>query len=353
MSNAGTKATGVIDLRTDFISRPTEAMVEAMVAAAAEPPGMDYREDPVVSRLEALAADMLGKEDALFCPTCTQCNQIAIHAYCRPGDIFLAAASTHVQTSEAGGVAVLSGLMIQTVEANRGTMVPAAVETALRPLSGAGRSRIGVVHIENTHLRSGGCVVPESNMQEIAAIAKNWNVPLHLDGARLFNAATYLNVEPARLARHADSVAISLNKGLSAPVGAILAGSSELIAEAVDIRTRFGGAWRPAGIPAAAGIVALEQMTGCMARDHENAQILARKLDAIEGVSVVNQPVETNILFISVNRPGMDRQAFLDYLAGKGVRLFPFDNDTMRAVLHKDITTEHIDRVVQVFAEAF
>ena len=339
------------DLRSDFISRPTEAMVEAMVAASYETPGIGLREDPVVSRLEALSADLLGKEDALFCPTCTLCNQTAVNAFCRPGDILLAPSKAHVLTSEGGAVAALSGAQAETVETEKGAMVPAALEAALASQPGGGRPRVGLILVENTHLRAGGRAVPEDTMRTVAELAAAHGVPVHLDGSRLFNAAAFLGVEVTDLTRHADTVALSLNKGLSAPLGAVLAGDADLIAAAVDIRQRFGGGWRPAGIPAAAGIVALEQMTGCMAEDNANARSLARGLAGIEGVSVVNEPVETNILFIAVHRPGFDREGFLDRLAGKGVLLLPYDDGAMRAVLHKDITATHIDGIVRVFEE--
>ncbi len=339
------------DLRSDFISRPTEAMVEAMAAASYETPGIGFREDPVVSRLEALSADLLGKEDALFCPTCTLCNQIAVNTFCRPGDVLLMPSKAHVLTSEGGAVAALSGAQAETVETERGAMVPAALEAALTPQPGGGRPRVGLVLVENTHLRAGGYAVPEDNMRTVAELAAAHGIPVHLDGSRLFNAAAFLGVEVTDLTRHADTVALSLNKGLSAPLGAVLAGDANLIAEAVDIRQRFGGGWRPAGIPAAAGIVALEQMTGCMVEDNANARSLARGLAGIEGVSVVNEPVETNILFIAVHRPGFDREGFLDRLAGKGVLLLPYDDGAMRAVLHKDIAAAHIDGIVRVFEE--
>ena len=279
--NEGTVAAERFDLRSDYISRPTEAMVEAMVAASSETPGIGFREDPVVSRLEALCADLLGKEDALFCPTCTLCNQIAVNAFCRPGDILLTPSKAHVLTSEGGAAAALSGAQAETVETERGAMLPAALAAALAPEPGGGRPRVGLVLVENTHLRAGGCAVSAENMGTVAELAAAHGVPVHLDGARLFNAAAFLGVEVADLTRDADTVALSLNKGLSAPVGAVLAGAADLIAEAVDIRQRFGGGWRPAGIPAAAGIVALEQMTGCMAADNENARLLARGLAGI------------------------------------------------------------------------
>ncbi len=350
-SNVGTAVAECFDLRSDFISRPTEGMVEAMVAASAEMPGIGFREDPVVSRLEALSAELLGKEDALFCPTCTLCNQIAVNAFCRPGDILLIPSKAHVVTSEGDAAAVLSGVQAETVETERGAMLPAALEVALANQTGGGQPRIGAVLVENTHLRAGGCAVPEDNMRTVAELAGVRGASVHLDGSRLFNAAAFLGVEVTDLTRHADTVALSLNKGLSAPVGAVLAGGADFIAQAVDIRQRFGGGWRPAGIPAAAGIVALEQMTGCMAVDNENARSLALGLAAIEGVSVVNEPVETNVLFVAVDRPGFDREGFLERLAGRGVQLMSFDEGTMRAVLHKDITAAHIDGIVQIFEE--
>jgi len=347
----GTAVAECFDLRSDFISRPTEGMVEAMVAASSETPGIGFREDPVVSRLEALSADLLGKEDALFCPTYTLCNQIAINASCQPGDVILAPHMAHALISEGGAPAALSGAQAEIVETERGAMLPAALEAALARKAAGGRPRVGLIVMENTHVHSGGCAVPEDTMNAVAELATAHGVPVHLDGSRLFNAAAFLSVEVTDLTRHADTVALSLNKGLSAPVGAVLAGGADFIAQAVDIRQRFGGGWRPAGIPAAAGIVALEQMTGCMAVDNENARSLALGLAAIEGVSVVNEPVETNVLFVAVDRPGFDREGFLERLAGRGVQLMSFDEGTMRAVLHKDITAAHIDGIVQIFEE--
>ena len=352
VSIKGTAAVERLDLRSDFISRPTEAMMEAMVAAGSETPAIEFRDDTIVTRLEKLSAELLGKEDALFCPTCTLCNQIAVNAFCRPADILLVPANAHVLTSEGGAAAALSGAQVEVVETKRGAMLPDALEVALGHQPGGGRPRIGLIMMENTHLRAGGRAIPEDKMKAVAEVAAAHGIPVHLDGSRLFNAAAFLGVEAKDLARHADTVSLSLNKGLSAPLGAVLAGTAELIAEALEIRQRFGGGWRPAGIPAAAGIVALEQMTGCMAEDNKNAQSLARGLAEIEGVSVINGPVETNILLIAVDRPGFDRKGFLDRLAGKGVLLMSYDEGTIRAVLHKDITAAHINGIVRKFEEA-
>ena len=254
-----------IDLRSDFLSRPTEAMSDAMLEAISRPLCTGRDDDPVVKRLEGLAAEILGKEEALFCPTCTMCNQIAVNSQCRRGDILLAPERAHVLTSEGGAAAALSGVQVITLETSRGRMSSSSLEAALVPEARDGRPSVGLILIENTHLRSGGCVVPENVMRKIAAIGASKGVPVRLDGSRLFNAAAFLGVESVNLACYADTVSISLNKGLSAPVGALLAGTSELIRHAVEVRQRFGGGWQSPGVLAAAGIVALEQMNVALA----------------------------------------------------------------------------------------
>ena len=337
-----------IDLRSDFLSRPTEAMIEAMFVAISKPPSTGRDEDPVVKKLESLAAEMLGKEEALFCPTCTMCNQIAVNTLCKRGDILLAPTKAHVLTSEGGAAAALSGVQIVTLETKRGQMSPTFLEAALIPEARDGRPSVGLILIENTHLRSGGCVVPESIMRKTAEIAAANGVPVHLDGSRMFNAAAFLGVEPINLACHADTVSISLNKGLSAPVGALLAGSSELIKTAVEIRQQFGGGWQSPGVLAAAGIVALEQMTSNLAADNENARKLAFGLNQMDGLSILNDPVETNVLLIGIEYSETARDSFLDRLAQKGVLLMPYDEGTIRAVVHKDHSSDDIDRVIRV-----
>ncbi len=341
-SNVGTAVAECFDLRSDFISRPTEGMVEAMVAASAETPGIGFREDPVVSRLEALSAELLGKEDALFCPTYTLCNQIAINASCQPGDVILAPHMAHALISEGGAPAALSGAQAEIVETERGAMLPAALEAALARKAAGRRPRVGLIVMENTHVHSGGCAVPEDTMKAVAELATAHGVPVHLDGSRLFNAAAFLSVEVTDLTRHADTVAISLNKGLSAPVSAVLAGTAERIAEAVDICHRFGG--------------------GRHRRPRAN--------DRVHGRGQRQRP-------FSGPEVGGDRRRFGDQRAGgdqhtlhrrppTGFRrrrlpgplgpeghavLFNVDG-SMRAVLHKDITSAHIDSITRAFEEA-
>ena len=335
----------VIDLRSDFIARPTQAMVEAMSLAAEIPGGFGPREDPTVMRLEALAAKTLGKPDALFVPTCMMANQIAIHLRCRPGDAFLTEAEAHVVTSESAAASALSGAMPRLLAATNGALDPDAVAAALGPAD-AQRARVGLILQENTHVRSGGRVIPYQHMQNVSKIARAGGVPVHLDGARVFNAATALGRPACDLAALADTVSFNLNKGLGAPLGAILAGPAELIAEAVRVRQMFGGGWRPAGIPAAAGIVALETMIDRMSEDHANARGLSEGLAEIDGLSVDPGATETNIVLA---RPtGASSEVLAEALAERGVLVLPF-GPCIRLVTHHEITEDAVAETLAVF----
>ena len=342
----------VIDLRSDIVSRPTEAMIEAMVEAARSPPGFGLTEDPTVRRLEQLAADKLGKESALFCATCTLCNQIAVHIRCRPGESFVAEASSHVVLAEAGAVAAMSGAMPVSVPGRRGVPDLADLERGVRK-GDQQRSRTALIFTENTHVYSGGAVVPMAAMQGIRDFAQDRAIPVHLDGARLFNAATFLGVTGQEVARHADSVALNLNKGLGAPVGSILAGDRDFIDEAVRVRQMFGGGWRPAGIPAAAGIVALETMIDRMVDDHRNAKRLAEGLAACKGVDVDLDEVETNIVLARIDRSVIPVGDFVQRLEEKDILIMEFTvvvPDTVRLVLHPDIGQDEVDRTIETVA---
>ena len=232
-----------IDLRTDFISRPTRAMVEAMVRAANAAPGFGLRDDPTVAALERRAAEILGKEDALFCPTCTAANQIAINVQTAPGDRVAADATSHIITSEGGAPGALSGVMMQGIPGHRGEM-PMDVLAATLDAGDPTQGRTRLVVIENTHVRSGGTVLSLDYMTRVRKEAAARNIRVHVDGSRLFNAAAALGVNAKALTALADTVAVSLNKGLAAPLGAILAGSRDVIERAVTVRHRWGGSWR-------------------------------------------------------------------------------------------------------------
>ncbi|MDP6568093.1 MAG: GntG family PLP-dependent aldolase [Alphaproteobacteria bacterium] len=335
----------MIDLRSDFVARPTPEMVAAMARAAELPGGFGPREDATVARLERLAADTLGLADALFCPTCTMANQIAIHLRCRPGEAFVTEAEAHVVTSESAAPAALSGAMPKLVPAKGGALAIAAVEAALTGAD-AQRARVGLVVMENTHVRSGGTVLGLEHMAAIAELARVAGVPVHLDGARLFNAACALGVAAAELAACADSVACNLNKGLGAPLGAILAGPADFIAEAVRIRQMFGGGWRPAGIPAAAGIVALESMVDRLADDHARARALADGLAALDGIDIDPETVESNIVLA---RPrGLTPDALAEALAGEGILALPF-GPFLRLVSHHEIDDDAVEETLAAF----
>lgn len=340
-----------VDLRTDFTSRPTPRMVEAMMEAAREAPGFGLRDDPIVARLERLAADWLGKEDALFCPTCTMANQIAIHLRCRPGDSFAAEASSHVLWSEAGSPAALTGALPIAIPGQAGIMDPDLLRGRLH-VGDSSRPRTSLIVVENTHVMSGGRVVPLGVMQQIRVIADERGISVHIDGARLVNAATHLRAAPSALAAFSDTVAVSLNKALAAPLGAVLAGSRCDIAEGVRIRQMFGGGWRPASIPAAAGIVAIESMAGRIAEDHWRAQELAEGLSSMSVVSVDPGAVETNIILARVNTRIISPEELVAELAKRDVLVLPFGSGAVRmctsheidaaAVLHTLAAYRHV-----------
>lgn len=334
-----------IDLRSDFIARPTREMIAAMTRAAELPGGFGPREDTTVARLERLAADILGHADALFCPTCTMANQIAIHIRCRPGESFITEAEAHVVTSESAAAAALSGAMPRLVPARNGALDIAATAAALVGAD-AQRSRVGVIVVENTHVRSGGRVIGLGHMRMVAETARAAGVPVHLDGARLFNAASALGVPARDLAAAADSVAFNLNKGLAAPLGAILAGETDFIAEAVRVRQMFGGGWRPAGVPAAAGIVALESMVDRLADDHVRARAMADGLAELDGIDVDPKAVESNILLV---RPGGAMpDALSAALARHNVLVLPF-GPFLRLVTHHEITDAAVAETLAAF----
>ncbi len=337
-----------IDLRSDIVARPTPAMVEAMVAAAKAPPGFDVREDPIVSALERLAAETVGKEDALFCPTCMMANQIAIHLHCRPGENFVTESSSHVLTSEAAAAASLTGAMARLVD---GRLEAATVEAAIHS-GDALRSRSAMVLVENTHVSSGGRVMAYREMTAITEVATRHAIPVHLDGARLFNAAVALARPAADLAATATTVAFNLNKGLGAPLGALIAGPGELIEEATRVRQMFGGGWRPAGIPAAAGIVALEGMIERLGEDHANARRLAEGLAALDGVSLDPAAVESNIVLVDIDRDELDAETLAGTIAEHEVLVLPQGPRRLRCCTHHEITPGDVDRAVAAFARA-
>ncbi len=337
-----------VDLRTDLVSRPTPEMCQAMMEAMKVAPGFGPREDPVVSRLERFAADMLGKDDALFCPTCTMANQIAIHVRCGRGKTFVAEHTAHAVIYEQSAFASLSGVMPKLVPEKNFAPDPEAIAVALRPLRPLD-PQISLIWIENTHVHTGGMVVQPETMQAIRGIGTKAGVPVHLDGARLFNAATALDVSAKDLASMADTVSLSLNKGLSAPLGAVLVGPRDFIAEAVRVRQMFGGGWRPATIPAAAGIVALETMIDRLVDDHRRARRLADGISVLDGIEIDPRSVPTNIVLARVVLPGLTAVDLAAALAKEHILVGVYEPNFIRLVTYVDISDDAVTHALDVF----
>ena len=340
-----------IDLRSDFLSRPTPEMISAMMNAAANRGGFGLREDSEVSSLEALAAQLLGKEDALFCPSCGMANQIAIHLAVRPGFSLVAESNSHVIMSEAGGPAGLSGVMCKAILGIDGVPDFDALGEAFLGVD-TQRSRVSLLVMENTHVRSGGAVLDIPTCIKMQQIANSYGASVHLDGSRLFNAAAALKVSAAQICTTADTVAFSLNKGLAAPLGAILAGSRDFIEEAVRVRQMFGGGWRPAGIPAAAGRIALQTMPQRLAEDNAVALELSKALTGLQGISSGQRQVWTNLVLIDLDPRFGGAQKFSQTLAKFGVLVLPFGKNRVRLAIYYEITRQHIPVIVTAFTQA-
>lgn len=345
-STAVATATRVIDCRSDLVARPTEAMVAAMIEALCEPGAFGLREDPRQQQLEAMVARLLGKEDALLFPTCTMANEAAIIAQCRPGEAVLTAESSHVMTSEAGAPAALAGALVRTFPDRSGQIEFSALAQALSTPADELRPPVSLIVIENTHNRSGGACLPVAYHRAVSNLADAHRVPIHLDGARLFNAAVALECPVAELTQHVTTVAVSLNKGLCAPIGAALAGPATLIREAARVRQRLGGGFRPTGFIAAAGLIALQEMIPRLKQDHANAARAAAGIAARPALEVTVPDPITNVVLVTLAARLGPLDAFLTRLREHGVLALPFGERTFRLVFHRDIEGAAIDRLV-------
>ena len=307
-----------------------------------------YREDPSVNALEALFADRVGKEAALFVPSGTMANQLALRVLTRPGDLVVAGARQHVVIYEAGAAARNSGVQFHTVDDADGTLDPGSVRWAIEA-AGYHQPRVGLVCIENTHMPANGATWPASRLEDLAAVVAAAGLPLHLDGARLWHAEVATGVPMAELARPATTVMCCLSKALCAPVGSLLAGPADLMAEARIERGRLGGGMRQAGVLAAAGLVAMRTMVSRLADDHRRARRLAEAVaerwpDAMAGPAAVT----TNIVTFRHSAPA----ALLAHLEGEGVRAGTIAPATMRLVTHHDVTDEGVERACKALASA-
>jgi threonine aldolase len=340
----------VIDLRSDTVTHPTPAMREAMYRAEV---GDDvYGEDPTVNRLEAMAAERLGKEAALLLLSGTMGNLVGILAQTRSGDEVIVGEHCHIFLNEAGGAAALGGVQLYPVPSRRGVLDPQRVEAAIRDPKNLHFPRSVLVCLENTHNRDGGAPLTVADTEAVAAVAHRRGLRVHVDGARLFNAAVALGVPASRLVEQVDSVTFCFSKGLGCPVGSILAGSADYIREARRWRKMIGGSLRQAGVFAAAGIVALEQMVDRLAEDHANARRLAEGLNALPGLRVDLDQVQTNIIMLYVeDTQRLDPKRFVAGMAERGVKIGSPYGDRIRLVTHYQFSADDIPTVLQA-AEA-
>jgi threonine aldolase len=332
----------MIDLRSDVCSPPTDEMWAAMRAA---PLGWaSVGEDPSVLRLEALGASLLGKEAAVWVPTCGMANLTALLALTRPGDAVVLPSDAHVLTSEGMWITEVAGLRPVRIGAAGGRCDPAEAEEAL---AASGPSAL---LLENTHTRAGGTVMGVEACEALAGAARRHGARVHLDGARLANAAVALGVPLSALAEPVDTVALSLNKGLSAPMGTILAGGGAAIAEARDRLRRLGGATvHKAGIVAAAGIVALETMRDRLIEDHRRARVLGDGLAGLPGLRIAPDPIETNIVLVDVSGTGLPAETVAGRLAEHGVRVLVVDERRARLVTHRMVGEAEVERALAAF----
>lgn len=340
----------IIDMRSDTVTRPTEKMRAAM--AAAEVGDDVYGEDPTVNRLQDMAADMLGKEAGLFVPSGTMGNLLSVLSVCQRGDEVIMGNLGHTFLFEAGGISALGGVFPHTLRNQPdGSLLPSDIEQAIRP-DDIHDPITRMVILENTHNRCGGTVLSPDYCQAVAELAHKHGLHLHLDGARLFNAAVALKVPPMKVGEPFDSLTFCLSKGLCAPVGSVVCGTREFIRRGLRLRKMLGGGMRQAGILAAAGIVALEEMTERLQEDHEKATRLAQGLAQTPGIQFEMGFPQTNMVFPSVSSdvPLSTRQV-VEQLNTYGVKLGAVASRRFRLVTHYWITMEDIENTIRAFEQ--
>lgn len=336
---------GISDFRSDTVTWPTEAMYRAMREA---PLGNDgFHDDPTVIELEEVSAKLLGKESAVFCPSGTMANQIAGRVHASPGQEVVLEEGAHVLNFESGGLAY-AGLQLRPVAGVRGVMAPEQVGERIRRV-GSHNPGTGLVWLENTHNLAGGRVMPQENSMAIANIAHQVGLPVHLDGARIFNAQVASGISAKKLSQPADSVMFCLSKGLCCPVGSVLCGSSEFIERARDVRQRLGGTMRQAGILAACGLVALRENIDRLAEDHARARVLAEGLAQLRGIEIRIDEVETNMVYFHLKEQvSLSALELEEGAREQGVWIIGLGERVIRMVTHKDVDESDVARALEV-----
>lgn len=331
-----------IDLRSDTVTMPTAEMREAMANALV---GDDvYQDDPTVNKLEEMAAEMVGMEAALFVPSGTFGNQLALFTHAKRGQEVIIGKNNHIVVHEVGASAVIAGVQLRTVDTDNGKMDPHVVEKSIR-VDDIHEPETGLICVENAH--SVGTVMSIDNLKAIKQVGEKHKIPVHMDGARIFNAATSLGVDVKEIANCADSVMFCLSKGLAAPVGSILAGEKNFIEKARKKRKLMGGGMRQVGILAAAGIIALEKMALRLKEDHENAKYLADELSKISGINVIFGRLDIDMVFFEMREEIISSKNFVDKLFEKNIKINGIENGEYRFVTHVGVTRSDIDYVIK------
>ena len=339
-----------VDLRSDTVTQPTQTMRDVM--ATAEVGDDVLGDDPTIIELQNRVAQMLGKEAALFVPSGTMSNAVAIKTQTKPGDEIVTHRKSHIYRYEAGGYAVLAGCSISLVEGEMGQMSPNDVQKAIRKVAGSDSHypECTLICVENTANVGGGSVYDQETLDAICEVAHSNDCRAHLDGARMFNAVVASGTDPARMVRDFDTISICLSKGLGAPVGSVLVGDAATISEAHRWRKMFGGGMRQAGMLAAAGLYALENNIGRLTEDHDRARRLAEAVDDMDAYSVDLDAVQSNMVYVDCREDGA--KALVKELAKMGVDVLDLEDSTIRAVVHLHITDEDIDRAIAAFEAA-
>ena len=338
-----------IDLRSDTLTHPTEAMRKAM--AEAEVGDDVFGEDPTVNRLEKTAAERVGKEAAIFVPSGTMGNLISMLSHCDRGDEVILGDQSHIFLNEVGGLAAIGGIHPHTISnESDGTLDLKTVEKKIRE-SDLHYPPTRLIALENTHNYCMGSPITREYMQQVGNLAKRYNLKIHVDGARIFNAAVALRADVKDLVREADSVMFCLSKGLSAPVGSLVCGHKEFIHKARKWRKMVGGGMRQSGHLAAAGIIALSDLVDQLKKDHSNAQVLAQGLARLNGIVLDPELIKTNIIFFSLKHPTLNPDTFLEKLETQGIKILEIQPGVFRAVLHREISESKIEQVIRVSEE--
>ena len=332
----------IIDLRSDTVTNQPDFMREAMFKAEV---GDDvYGDDPTVKKLEELAAKIVNKEAALFVPSGAFGNQLALFTHCKRGSEVILADSNHIIAHEVGASSIIAGVQLRAIDSDNGVIKKEDIEKRIRfEDEDIHFPSTSLICLENAH--SSGNVLTLDEMREAFDTAKKYSLPVHLDGARIFNAATYLNTDVSEITKYCDSVMFCLSKGLCAPVGSILAGSKEFINNARKNRKLMGGGLRQAGFLAAAGIIALEVMSKRLYEDHENAKLLAKELSKIDEIDVDFDNLKINMVFFKFNK-NIDTKALVNYFLDNGIKINDAENNKMRFVTHYYVKKEDINKIV-------